>query len=206
MPDKTKKSWRPFEEARKYARKLGLQTRCEWMRFIDGRCSSGRSLTDIPHNPAEVYKLEWMGWADWLGAGNNMPVKENKVPQKPVPRKKLKPKKLKPKKLKPKKLKPKKLKQKKLNSEKPRSLDRIRKIADSEEYQNQLTTQNDFCSFEEARKYARKLGLKSHYEWSRFVCTHLKTLPPNIPLNPAAVYKLQWQGWADWLGVLNNTP
>ena len=191
MPDKTKKSWQPFEKARKYARKLGLQTRCEWMRFIDGRCSSGRSLTDIPHNPAEVYKLEWMGWADWLGAGNNMPVKESKVSQKKIRIKKLKQKKLKPKKLK---------------SEKPRSLDRIRKIADSEEYQNQLTAQNDFCSFEEARKYARKLGLKSHYEWSRFVCTHLKTMPSNIPLNPAAIYKLQWQGWADWFGVLNNTP
>ncbi len=197
MPDKTKKSWRPFEEARKYARNLGLQTRCEWMRFIDGGGSgAGRKPTDIPHNPAEVYKLEWMGWADWLGSGNSMPVKENKVPQEPVPRKKLK----------PKKLKPKKLKQKKLKPEKPRSLDRIRKIADSEEYQNQLTTQNDFCSFEEARKYARKLGLKSHYEWTRFVCTHLKTMPTNITLNPNAVYKLQWQGWADWLGVLNNTP
>jgi len=193
MPGKKQKDWRSFKDARKYARSLGLQSRCEWIKFIDGQYSGlGRKPVDIPDNPVDVYKVEWKGWENWMGSGNNMPVKENKAPLEKIRRKKLK---------------PKKLKQKKLKPEKPRCLDRIRKIADSEEYQSQLTTtQNDFCSFEEARKYARELDLKSHYEWTRFVCTHLKTLPPNIPLNPDLVYRFEWTGWADWLGVLAITP
>ena len=63
------------------------------------------------------------------------------------------------------------------------------------------TAFHDFCSFEEARKYARKLGLESHYEWNRFVCTHLKTMPSKIPLNPAAIYRFEWKGWNDWIGT-----
>ena len=37
MRGKKQKDWRSFEEAREFARSLGLQTRCEWMNFIDGR-------------------------------------------------------------------------------------------------------------------------------------------------------------------------
>jgi len=65
----------------------------------------------------------------------------------------------------------------------------------------QNTASHSFCSFEEARKYARTLGLESHCEWNRFVCTHLKTMPANIPHNPAAVYRFEWKGWNDWLGI-----
>jgi len=175
MPDKTQKIWRPFEEARQYARKLGLQSRCEWMKFIDGRYSgsSGRKPTDIPDNPVEAYKFEWKGWENWLSVGN----KESKTPQKPVRRRKLKRKKSKI----------------------------IEKVCKATELEDSLpekpVTPNSFCSFEEARKYARKLGLTSHYEWSRFVCTHLKLMPTDIPHNPASIYRFEWKGWHDWLGI-----
>ena len=82
MPDKKQTKWRSFEEAREYARSLGLQSHCEWMNFIDGQyIKLGRKPFDIPDNPVAVYKFEWQGWADWLGAGN-VPVKQNKVPLK----------------------------------------------------------------------------------------------------------------------------
>ena len=176
MRGKKQKDWRSFEEARIYARSLGLQTRCEWMNSIDGRHSwLGRKPSDIPNNPAEVYKFDWRGWNDWLGVGN-IPVKKNNAPVKTVRRENLR-------------------------LKKARSLERIRKIADPENSLSKPIAPNSFCSFEEARKYARKLGLESHYEWNRFVCKHLKTIPANIPRNPAAIYRFEWRGWQDWLGI-----
>jgi superfamily II DNA or RNA helicase len=55
--------WRPFEEARKFARGWGLDNSKEWRELV----KTGEKPADIPANPDSVYKAEWRGWADWLG-------------------------------------------------------------------------------------------------------------------------------------------
>ena len=62
-------SWRPFEEAREWARNLKLKSRTEWERYYKSRKSSERKLpSDIPTNPNVLYgNPPWINWGDWLG-------------------------------------------------------------------------------------------------------------------------------------------
>jgi len=59
-----KREFKPFIEAREYARGLKLKSSIEWAKFSN---SSSRP-NDIPGNPSRVYKNEgWKGFGDWLG-------------------------------------------------------------------------------------------------------------------------------------------
>ncbi|MGB7956484.1 MAG: integrase repeat-containing protein [Candidatus Nitrosopolaris sp.] len=59
-------AYRPFVEARKFARTLGLKTRDEWNEY----CTSGKKPDDIPSYPEFKYKNDWKGVGDWLGTGS----------------------------------------------------------------------------------------------------------------------------------------
>jgi hypothetical protein len=55
--------WRPFDEARRFVRSLGLRSHkasCEWAK-------SPARPRDIPSNPNLAYTGQWEGLADWLG-------------------------------------------------------------------------------------------------------------------------------------------
>ena len=56
-----------------------------------------------------------------------------------------------------------------------------------------------YLSYEEARKFIKKLNLNSVAEW-RGYCAQCKK-PSNIPSNPDVVYKKRekWLGWSDFL-------
>jgi hypothetical protein len=58
-------NWRPFEEAREFARGLGLRSLEQWQ----GWAKSGQKPADIPSNPhvTAAYRGKWQGWSDWLG-------------------------------------------------------------------------------------------------------------------------------------------
>jgi hypothetical protein len=62
-----------------------------------------------------------------------------------------------------------------------------------------------YISFEEAREYARSLGLTSQDEWNQHTkgeIKHLKEIPEYIPKNPQSAYKNSgWIGIGDWLGT-----
>ena len=59
-----KLAFRPFEEARQFARGLNLKSREDWSVYS----SSGNRPTDIPSSPWRRYKDDgWQGIADWLG-------------------------------------------------------------------------------------------------------------------------------------------
>lgn len=58
--------------------------------------------------------------------------------------------------------------------------------------------EQDWLSFEEARKFAHNLKLKGKEHWMRFAKTNEK--PKNIPTTANRVYKDEWKGWADFLG------
>jgi hypothetical protein len=55
--------WRPFTDARKAVRALGLSTRAQ---FEEWARSSSRPW-DIPSNPQRSYRDEWTSWPDFLG-------------------------------------------------------------------------------------------------------------------------------------------
>lgn len=55
--------WRPFEEAREFARSLKLKSFREWYPYA----KTSFKPRYIPASPHLVYKNEWIGWRDWLG-------------------------------------------------------------------------------------------------------------------------------------------
>lgn len=58
------KKFRPFPEAKKFARTLNIKTLKEWQKY----CVGGNKPKDIPSNPAIIYKNQvWISWGDWLG-------------------------------------------------------------------------------------------------------------------------------------------
>ena len=62
-----KKAWRPFEEARDFARSLNLRNQTEWKEYLE----SGERPNDIPSSPDSNYKNNgWINWGDWLGTGS----------------------------------------------------------------------------------------------------------------------------------------
>lgn len=127
---KPRHNWRPFEEARAFARNLGLTTSKEWGKWA----KSDQRPDDIPYNPMSVYKNKgWTGIGDWLGSG---------------------------------------------------------RVAN----QNRI-----YRPFEEARSFARGLGLKNSKEWASWYKTDAR--PKDIPSAPAMVYRDKgWINWGDWLG------
>lgn len=67
-----KKQFKPFKEAREYVHSLGILSSIEWRDFSN----SDKRPSDIPGNPARVYKNEgWKGFGDWLG-GNKVANKD----------------------------------------------------------------------------------------------------------------------------------
>jgi hypothetical protein len=60
-----------------------------------------------------------------------------------------------------------------------------------------------WTSFEEARKFARSLGLKKESEWIRYCKQNKNKIPDNIPIGtgPRVIYKNRgWLGMPDFLG------
>ena len=53
---------RPWEQAREWARGLGINS-SEWRDF----CKTDEKPIDIPADPANAYKKEWVSWTDFLG-------------------------------------------------------------------------------------------------------------------------------------------
>jgi len=58
-----KKNFRPFKEARKFARNLKLNGNRAWNKWS----KSNKRPNDIPSCPHKIYKDYWISWPDWLG-------------------------------------------------------------------------------------------------------------------------------------------
>jgi Phage-integrase repeat unit len=57
------RNYKSFENARAFVHMLNMKSRGEWINY----CKSDKKPDEIPANPNEVYKTEWIGWPDWLG-------------------------------------------------------------------------------------------------------------------------------------------
>jgi len=208
------KKYRPFIEARGFARSLKLRSRTEWESFCQGKLSHrGLLPSDIPANPNLVYKNSgWIGNGDWLGTGNIanrfkafLPFDDARSFAQRLGLKK---------------------QQEwqdycagKLSGKIPRptniptSPNTTYKGKGWSGYGDWLGTgviaarKRSYRSFKDARSFAQKLNLKNREEWITF-CKNLLPekgcLPADIPKNPDQTYRKKgWSGIGDWLGTGN---
>jgi hypothetical protein len=186
----------PFEKARDFVRKLGLNYFEEWQEWA----RSTKRPADIPITPHRVYRNKgWKGYRDWLGSSNiikrkvfrpfeeareyvqNLGLKNNyewetwvKSPERP--------------------------------EDIPSTPNKIYKDkgwagpGDWLGIERIYRYKNKKCSFEEAREYARSLGLRSYSEWKKWSKSGLR--PKDIPAGPWSFYKGKgWVNMSDWLGI-----
>jgi hypothetical protein len=55
--------YRSFDESKCFVHKLGLKNQDQWFEY----CKTGNRPADIPVNPRDVYKNDWIDMPDWLG-------------------------------------------------------------------------------------------------------------------------------------------
>lgn len=74
----SQRRFRPFREARAWARSLKLRSSTEWERFsAGGMPEKGKRPGDIPSNPSQKYRGKgWKGYKDWLGNRGKQPRKQ----------------------------------------------------------------------------------------------------------------------------------
>jgi len=188
------RSWRPFNEAREYARSLGLKSQKEWA----ARCKSGNRPDDIPHNLLGVYgnHPDWKGLGDFLGTSRSYrPFKEAREYARSLG-----------------------LKSQKEwvdhckieNCPDDISLNVYSVYAKHPDWRgfgdflgngNVSPSRRSWRPFNEAREYARSLGLKSQKEW----VDHCKSenCPDDISRSVYTVYAKHpdWKGLGDFLGT-----
>ncbi len=191
---KTRPNWRPFEKARQFVRSLGLKNQDEWRAWV----KSDLRFLDIPTLPSQVYKNQgWVSWSDWLGTKNiatanrqfmefkdarlfarNLGLKSNtewglwaKTEKRPLS----------------------------IPSNPQKAYANKGWIS----WGDWLGTKNkrgNYRQFDEARKFAREIGLKTISEWRAWAKTEVH--PNDIPSHPQRLYKKSgWISWGDWLGT-----
>jgi superfamily II DNA or RNA helicase len=205
LGNRPRRDFLPFQKARKVARSLKIKNRAEWMR----RSKAGKIPENLPINPKRVYK-EWKGWHDFLG--NPKPKPAPKKTPKPPPKKrpefvsfKRARKIAETKGIESKSQWIKLVRSKELNENLPIAPDAAYKGKGWVSWYEFLNKPKpDWLPFKEARKYARKLKLKSGEEWKRRA--NEKKLPENLPTYPQRIYKNKgWGGWSDFLGLPEKT-
>ncbi|WP_100181938.1 integrase repeat-containing protein [Candidatus Nitrosotenuis aquarius] len=185
-----KKTYRSFDDARRFVRTLKLGSAREWIKYAQ----SGKKPRDIPTSPNEVYRNEWKGFEDWLG----YTAKRNSA-QEFLPFNEAR----------------KYVSSLNLNTEAEwrKYYNSGKKPANIPVSPNTVYRRNwqgwkhwlgvtkkggkgKFLSFEDARKYVHTLKLSGSLSWHSF-CDSGKR-PAHIPRHPNKVYKDTWNGWSDW--------
>lgn len=192
-----KLNWMLFEEARSFARGLGLKNSNEWKTY----CRSDVRPKNIPAIPSQTYKNEgWISWGDWLGTRNVGPgLKKYKSFQEAR------------KYIRSLQLKTRKdynsfFSSNKIPSDIPLSADRFYKgngwiswgdFLGTGIISNRLRNHREFYA---AREFVRNLNLKSQAEWIAYCRSGEK--PADIPSEVYRVYKGKgWVSMGDWLGT-----
>ena len=183
-----------FENARQHARHLNLKNRTAWVSY----CKSGKKPINIPSDPRYHYLSKWLGWGDFLGTGNIAHHKRSfwNYENARAFVKKLG------------------LKGRSdwqsycASGEKPPQLpSHLHKIYKSNWYGyadffgngDKSPRLTGYRSFDDAKKFAQSLGLKTYIEWINYCKTDKK--PADIPREIATYYKNEWKGVGDFLGT-----
>jgi superfamily II DNA or RNA helicase len=190
-------NWMAFEEAREYVRGLGIKSAKEWLKYSK---SSSRP-SNVPSTPQETYKnIGWQNWADWLGT-NNLATGSIEWVNYEIAKKYAQ-----------------SLSLNKMSdwftycktNSKPHNIPSTpNKIYQNNGWNNWgdfLGIENyrgnniDWLTFEEARDFIRKIGLKNVNDWYEFARS--EQLPSEIPRAPEVTYKDNgWIGIGDWIGT-----
>jgi len=200
--------YRPFKDARSFARALKLTSQAQWSAFCKHGKGSVRRPPDVPSNPDKAYKDSgWSGFGDWLGSGNIAPKFKKYRPFAQArrfacslgirsrsewiaytqARTNHQP---------------------KLPKDIPANPAGTYRTNGWQGYGDWLGTgsiapqRRIFVTFKEARNLARKLGLKNREQWKIFARS--KKRPSRVPAAPHEVYQGHgWRGYGDWLGTGN---
>ncbi len=189
--------YRPFNEARDFARKLNLSNSAEWRQYV----KTDKKPFDIPANPNQVYKNKgWVSMGDWLGTNNFASHLINYLPFNEA-----------------------RDFARKLNlsnsAEWRQYVKTDKKPFDipanpNQVYKNKgwvsmgdwLGTNNvanhliNYLPFKEARDFVHSLGFKTENEWLQF--TKTEQMPKNIPAYGKQTYKDKgYLSMSDWLGT-----
>ena len=186
------KVWRDFEDARGFARGLGLKGVEEWVAWA----KTGEKPKDIPASPRRVYTVQWAGWGDWLGTGRLYgvgwrPFEEAREYVRSLGLRNLAD-----------------WRAFATSGDKPTDIPSNPNLPYKAEWAgmgdwlgtgNVRNADKRFRSFEEAREFVRSLGLQDYEEW----CDYRKSgdRPPDIPAAPDTAYGDKWRGYGDWLGT-----
>ena len=188
------RQYKKFEDAKEFVRKLKLKNYGEWIAY----CQSGKKPIDIPGKPQNSYKNKgWKNLGDWLGTGAISSHKRTHLTYNEACKyvRKLN-------------LKGQREWKSFCNSDKkpdniPKAPQKVYKNKGWKGWGDFLGTGNistkniEFKSYNEAKIFAKTLGLKSKTQWENW-CKEGKR-PPYIPSNPQSKYK-GWKGWKDFLG------
>ena len=194
--------WRPFNDAREYARKLNLHSYKEWRALTKDRTHTNRHRLpdDIPSYPNNVYE-EWIGWWDWLGTGNRRGGWRSFSSARTLSLKLG------------------------LTSEaqfirwrRGHLKHRIKCPIDMPMHPDRVYPEFDgwpdflgftpitWLPFDQARRFVHRLKLRNQMEYRDWVAGRLSgrglpRSPENIPTNPDQIYSDRWQGFNDFLGT-----
>jgi len=195
------KQYKPFIDARNFARSLKFSTRQQWIEY----CMSNHKPEDIPRSVHVTYKKDWKGWGDFLGTGV-IAARDRKFKSYENSKKFLI---------------TKQFKNRsefisfknsgKLPEDIPKDPPTVYKNKGWKGWGNFLGTDHVFLadsewkSFDVARKFAQSLGLKSSTEWRDYCKSGKK--PKDFPNDPRNAYlKKGWKGWGHFLGTGNLSP
>lgn len=211
-------TYRPFDAARAFVRRLGLRSASQWAAWCHGqRPDLPLRPDDVPTNPHRTYREEWQGMGDWLGTGTVQTQRRQFLPFAEARRvvramhfqrldeyyawrRGLRP---------------------DLPAASPGLPGHPHTV-----YRDRWKGAGDFLGtgrvgtaaaralflpFRQARTFARSLGLRTYAEWQRWAKGALPgkpARPPEIPTNPGKVYAGRgWVNMADWLGArLRKSP
>jgi len=181
----------PFLEAREVVRAAELPSARAYAEWVRNRRREGRY--DLPANPDRFYRQQWHAWYDWLGkqwmsyeeardfarslelgsAKEWERYAKSKVGQLPTGRRVQRPRGI------------------------PARPDHVyRQLGVWKGWGDFLGLRSRWRPFEQAREFARSLGLSTSREWRQFVRSPER--PPDIPANPDQAYA-EWASWRDWL-------
>jgi hypothetical protein len=188
--------FRPFKEARAFARGLRLKDEEEWFAYT----RSGKKPADIPASPRRTYANDgWLGMGDWLDTGRvanqfrkYRPFKKARAFVHDLGLKS--------------------------RAEWEAYCKSGKKPADIPAGPQQTYAKDGWAGWDDwlgtgrrrpglgwrrfngARAFVRSLGLKSRSQWHEYCQSGLK--PADIPSNPNQVYATEgWRGMGDWLGT-----
>ena len=210
--------FKPFQQAREFARSLGLKGKDDWTDYCAGLMpEKGTRPPDIPSNPRYEYKESgWLGMGDWLGTGNIATRSLVFLPFQSA-RKFVRSLKLKSRdewseyckgQMPGKGTKPDNIPN---YPEKTYAENGWKGVGDWIGTGTRAPADRVYMKFADARKFVRSLKLKSREEWVAY-CKGLmsgkKPKPDGIPADPSGYYlkTKEWKGVGDWIGTGSTAP